>query len=123
MGERDEEDIIHDLFQRTWIELLKLREQDKLRNFDIIVPAQLLQWIEDIYKKQLETYEIADKDMYQRKKFNIAVNFRLTIENILGMDYFMKEMSNQEKMGALDKFIDSLYDKIRDDNKIKNDLR
>lgn len=123
MGGRDEEDIVHDLFQRLWTKLLELREQDKLRNFDVIVPAQLLQWTEDIYKKQLETYEKVDKEMYERKRFNIAVNFRLTIDNILGMDYFMKEMSNTAKMGALDEFIGGLYEKIREDNQARNDLR
>lgn len=123
MGGRDEEELVHDLFQRTWTQLLKLREDDKLRTFDVIVPAQLLQWIEDIYKKQLETYEKVDKELYDRKRFNIAVNFRLTIDNILGMDYFMKEMSNKEKMGALDEFIGGLYEKIREDNQTKNELR
>lgn len=123
MGGRDEEELVHDLFQRTWTQLLKLREDDKLRTFDVIVPAQLLQWIEDIYKKQLETYEKVDKELYDRKRFNMAVNFRLTIDNILGMDYFMKEMNNTAKMGALDEFIGGLYEKIREDNQTKNELR
>ena len=123
MGGRDEEEIVHDLFQRTWTQLLKLREDNKLNTFDVIVPAQLLQWVEDIYKKQLETYEKVDKELYERKRFNMAVNFRLTIDNILGMDYFMKEMNNTAKMGALDKFIDLLYEKIRDDNQSRSELR
>ena len=123
MGGADEEEVVHDLFQRTWTKLLELREQDKLQAFDVIVPAQLFQWIEDIYKAQLKTYEKVDKELYDRKRFNMAVNFRLTIDNILGMDYFMKEMSNKEKMGALDEFIGGLYEKIREDNQVRNDLK
>jgi hypothetical protein len=120
---RDEDDVIQDVLQEAWTKLLKLREQDKIRNFDINVPSQLLSWLEDIYKTQLATYDVTDKDFAKHKRFAIAVNFRVTINNILGMDYFMKEMNDEPRMKAMDKVINDLYSQIRQDNEMKSAFR
>lgn len=119
----EEDEIIQDVLQKAWTELLRLREQNKLRNFDINVPSQVLSWAEDIYKQQLNTYEQVDKKHFQNKKFAIAITFRIAINNILGIDYFMNVMNDKPKMAAMDRLLDDLYNQIRMDNKVRSELR
>jgi len=118
----DEDELIQEVLQKAWSELLRLRTKQKIKNFDINVPSQILSWVEDIYKQQLNTYERVDKEHFKNKRFAIAITFRVAISNILGIDYFMEQMNDLPRMKAMDALLEDIYQQIRKDNQMKADL-
>ena len=118
-----EDDLIMDVLQQAWTKLLTMREEGKLTNFDIEVPSQVLSWVEDIYKQQLATYEQKDPTRFKNKKFAIAISFRVALNNILGIDYFMEQMNDKPRMAAMDILIEDIYGQIRKDNEMRRELR
>ena len=118
-----EDDLVHEVLQKAWVELLRLRDSGKIPNFDSAVPAQLESWLEDIWKDQLETYNIVDHERYKLKRFSIAIAFRERIKNIIGLDYFMEQMSDTKKMRAMDRLIESLKANLAEENDRNRDLR
>ena len=122
MNISDEDELIQEVLQKAWSELLRLRTKQKIKNFDINVPSQILSWVEDIYKQQLNTYERVDKEHFKNKRFAIAITFRVAISNILGIDYFMEQMNDLPRMKAMDALLEDIYQQIRKDNQMKADL-
>lgn len=118
----DEDELIQEVLQEAWTKLLKLRKQGKLKNFDINVPSQILSWVEDIYKTQLATYERVNKEHFHNKRFAIAITFRVAINNILGIQYFMEQMLDEPRMQAMDRMLDDIYQQIRHQNKVDKEL-
>ena len=118
-----EDELIHDVLQRAWRELMQLRADGKIPNFDSIVPAQLQSWLEDVWKDQLETLNMTDRERYELKRYSIATVIRESIKNTIGLDYFMEQLGNTKKMRALDRFIDSLRTGLAEQDDLNRDLR
>lgn len=119
----DEEDIIETVLQEAWTKLLAARKEGKLPGFDIEVPAQIQSWLSDIYASQLNALRLVDKEAYNLKLFSIAMAYRISIHETVGVAYFMKEMNDEGKMKAIDRLINDIRKNLQDDLKTKRSLR
>lgn len=118
-----EEYLVETILQECWDKLLQARKDGKIPGFDIEVPAQIQSWLCDIYATQLDTLRLTDKESYNAKLFSIAMAYRISLRATVGVDYFMGEMQNVQKMQAIDKLINDLEMSMRKDNDVKRLLR
>lgn len=118
-----EDDLVEEILQRAWDELLKCREEGKIKTFDSAVPSQVTSWLDSIYNSQLGTLRATDQRLWKYKRFAIAIAYRLSINATIGMDYFMAQMNDTKKMNAMDRLVADLSENIEKDNKVKRSLR
>ena len=118
-----DDQLIEAILQEAWDKLLAARRQGKLPSFDIEVPAQIQSWLCDIYETQLSTLKQTDPEAYKAKLFSISMAYRISVRATVGIDYFMDEMNNAQKMQAMDRLINQLETGLRKDMDVKRRLR
>ena len=119
MNNITDDEIVHEILQEAWNKLLQARKENKIQYFDSIVPAKLLSWLEDVWMQQLTTLQVTDQDTYKRKLFSIAISYRLSIEQIMGLDYFLKLVNDKKKMKFVDDLVSDIRENINKDNAMK----
>ena len=118
-----DDELVHEILQEAWTKLLQVRKEGKIPYFDSIVPAKILSWLEDIWEQQITTLRVsasdADDDAYERKLFSIAISYRLSIEQIVGLDYFLNLIKDKKKMKFVDDLVSDIRENINKDNAMK----
>ena len=114
-----DDEVVHEILQQAWTKLLEARKEGKIQYFDSVVPAQILSWLEDIWMQQLMALRVSDDVAYKRKLFSIAISYRLSIEEIVGLDYFLKEINDKKKMKFVDDLVSDIRENINKDNAMK----
>jgi len=118
-----QDDLVQEILQEMWDRLLKARAEGRLANFDTLVPAQIVSLLDGIYDTQLTTFRATNQEVWKNKRFSIAIAYRMSIQNTVGLEYFMEQMKNTGKMNAIDKLIKDLSESIDKDNKFKRMMR
>jgi hypothetical protein len=118
-----QDELVQEILQEAWDKLLKAREEGRLSAFNTLVPAQIVSLLDTIYDTQLTTFRSTDQEVWKNKRFSIAVAYRMSIQNTVGLDYFMEQMNNTGKMNAIDKLIRDLSENLDKENKFKRMLR
>ena len=113
------DEIVHEILQEAWTKLLEARKEGKIQYFDSVVPAKLLSWLEDIWSQQLTTLRVSDDAAYERKLFSIAISYRLSVEQIVGLDYFLNLLKDKKKMKFVDDLVSDIRENINKDNAMK----
>jgi hypothetical protein len=118
-----QDELVQEILQEAWDKLLKAREDGRLSAFNTLVPAQIVSLLDNIYDTQLTTYRALDQATWKNKRFSIAVAYRMSIQNTVGLEYFMEQMNDVGKMKAIDKLIKDLSENIDKENKFKRMMR
>ena len=116
-------EIVDTAIQELIDKLSKDREAGLIPDYDTIFPSRLVGILDNIYTEILSEARVTDQEKWKTKMFSLAIIYRMSINDTIGIDYFMDRMKDAKKMKAMDKLISDLSEGLRKDDDIKRQFR
>lgn len=105
--EKGEEEVLEDIFDGAYIELIEACKMGKVKDDNAVIGA-ILSLVEKVFPKILEAYK-DDSDEYNSRCLATATALRVTISSFMPISKFMDIMHKPE-MAAIDDIVDDMLE-------------